>query len=74
MKKIYKNFTIVFVITILSKIVSFVSEVIIAYILGTSEKADAYSMIMGIHQVMYPMLSVGIWSIFLPKYKNKYFY
>lgn len=69
-KKIYKSFIIVLFITILSKIASFISELIIAYILGTSEKADAYSMIIGIHQVIYPMLSVGIWSVFLPKYKG----
>ena len=70
MKKIYKSFIIVLLITILSKVASFISEVIIAYILGTTQKADAYSMIIGIHQVIYPMLNVGIWSIFLPMYKK----
>lgn len=71
MKKIYKSFLIVLVMTILAKLASFVSEVIIASLLGTSAKADAYSMIIGIHQVIYPMLSVGIWSVFLPMYKKK---
>lgn len=70
MKKIYKSFIIVLLITILSKFASFISEIIIAYILGTTTKADAYSMIIGIHQVIYPMLNVGIWTIFLPMYKK----
>lgn len=71
MKKIVRSFSIVFIMTILAKIASFISEMVIAYILGTGEKADAYSMIIGIHQVIYPMLGVGIWSIFLPMYKKK---
>lgn len=71
MKKLFKGFIIVLLMTILSKIASFISEIIIASLLGTSPEADAYSMIIGIHQVIYPMLSVGIWSIFLPIYKKK---
>lgn len=70
MKKIYKSFMIVLIVTILSKIASFISEIVIAYILGTTQKADAYSIIIGVHQVIYPMLNVGIWSIFLPTYKK----
>lgn len=71
MKKLFKGFIIVLIMTILSKVASFISEIIIASLLGTSSEADAYSMIVGIHQVIYPMLSVGIWSIFLPIYKKK---
>ncbi len=70
MKKIYKNFTIVLLMTICAKFASFISELIIASLLGTTEKADAYSLIIGIHQMIYPMLNIGIWSIFLPIYKK----
>ena len=70
-KAVIKSFVIVLIMTILAKIASFISELIIAFLLGTSEKADMYSMIIGIHQVIYPMISVGIWSIFLPMYKKE---
>lgn len=71
MKKIAKGFSIILVMTILSKIASFLSEMVIAYLLGTSEQADTYSIIIGIHQVIFPMIGVGIWSVFLPYYKKK---
>ena len=71
MSSIVRNLKIVFLLTILAKIASFLSEVIIANYLGTSNKADAYSMIAGIHAVIYPMLGIGIWSIFLPKYQKQ---
>ncbi len=70
MKNIFKGLKIVFLLTILAKIASFISELVIAYFLGTTAQADAYSMINGIHIIIYPMLGVGIWSIFLPEYKK----
>ena len=56
--------------TALAKVASFLSELIIANFLGTTAEADAYSMISGIHSVIYPMLGIGIWSIFLPQYQK----
>jgi len=70
MKKMMNSIIIVSFCTIVSKVLSFLSEMIIANYLGTSMYADAYSMISGIHAVVYPMLGIGIWSIFLPEYKK----
>ena len=39
--------------------------------LGTTFQSDAYYMVNGIELVVYPMLSVGIWKVFLPIYKEK---
>jgi putative peptidoglycan lipid II flippase len=54
--------------SILAKLGAFITEAILAAYLGTSIQADAYYMIAGIQQVFYPMLSVGIWNVFLPEY------
>ena len=71
MKNLAKNVGIVLALTILGKVASFLSEMIIANFLGTTNQADAYSMISGIHYVIYPMLGIGIWSIFLPEYQKR---
>jgi putative peptidoglycan lipid II flippase len=54
--------------SILAKFGAFFTEAILAAHLGTSIQADAYYIIAGIQQVFYPMLSVGIWKVFLPEY------
>ncbi len=68
---IVKNFSIVFIIAILAKFIAFFTELIITFYLGTTYQADAFNMINGIHQVIYPMLSVGIWTVFLPEYNKQ---
>lgn len=61
---------VILIAMVASKFASFVSEAILAYYLGTSTTGDAYYMVSGIQQVLYPMLSVGIWKLFLPEYKK----
>jgi len=70
-KGILNNIIIVIAITILAKFVSFLANIVVAMYLGLSVESDAYSMLIGIHNVFYPMLSVGIWKIFLPEYNKK---
>lgn len=65
-----QNIKIVFFLILLAKIASFLSEIVIANSLGTSIDADVYSMVNGAYIVIYPMIGVGIWSGFLPKYKK----
>lgn len=70
-KKVFRGtITIVFV-GILAKITSFIAEAILAAYLGTTYQSDAYYMVNSIQMVIYPMLSVGIWKVFLPLYKEK---
>lgn len=68
---IVKNFSIVFIVAISAKFIAFFTELIITFYLGTTYQADAFNMINGIHQVIYPMLSVGIWTVFLPEYNKQ---
>ena len=69
-KRILKNVGVVFAILILAKIAAFANDAILAAFIGTSADADAFYMVLGIQQVIYPMLSVGIWKVFLPEYKK----
>ncbi|MBE6834741.1 MAG: murein biosynthesis integral membrane protein MurJ [Ruminococcaceae bacterium] len=70
-KKVFRGTIIVIIIGILAKLAAFLSETILAAYLGTNYKSDAYYMVSSIQQVVYPMLSVGIWKVFLPLYKEK---
>ena len=68
--RIFKGtITIVFV-GILAKFASFIAEAVMAAYLGTTSQSDAYYMIASVHAVVYPMMSVGIWKVFLPLYKR----
>lgn len=70
-RKLFKGTVTVSLMIFLAKIVSFVSETTLAYSLGNSEEADIYYTIIGIQQIIYPMISIGVWKIFLPEYKKK---
>lgn len=67
---IFKGTLIILMVSILTKFVSFIAEAVMAYYVGTTYKSDAYHMIAGVHTVIYPMLSIGIWKVFLPLYKS----
>lgn len=54
-----------------AKFASFISEAILAAYLGTTYQSDAFYMVTSIQNVIYPMLSVGIWKVFLPLYKER---
>ena len=69
--KVVKGTIIIVAVGILAKVSSFVAEAILAAFLGTTFKSDAYYMVSSIQAVIYPMLSVGIWKVFLPIYKEK---
>lgn len=57
--------------TILAKLIAFLQEAILAAYLGTNDISDAYYMVASIQAVFYPMLSIGIWKVFLPLYKER---
>ena len=61
---------VILLVAIASKLASFIVEAVLAAFLGASAIGDAYYMISGIQQVLYPMLSVGIWKVFLPQYEK----
>ena len=70
-KRVFRGTIIIVLIGILAKLAAFLSEAVLAAYLGTNYRSDAYYMVSSIQQVIYPMLSVGIWKVFLPVYKEK---
>ena len=70
-KRVFRGTVIIVLIGVLAKLTAFITEAILAAYLGTNYKSDAYYMVSSIQQVVYPMLSVGIWKVFLPIYKEK---
>ena len=69
-KRVFRGTVIIVLIGILAKLAAFLSEAVLAAYLGTNFRSDAYYMVSSIQQVVYPMLSVGIWKVFLPVYKE----
>ncbi len=67
----YKNFFIILCCSVCAKLLSYAVEVFLAASLGVSEKADALYMTIGVFNVLYPILDLGIWKVFLPEYKKK---
>lgn len=70
-KKVFRGTVIIVLVGILAKFTSFIAEAILAAYLGTTYQSDAYYMVSSVQAVIYPMLSVGIWKVFLPLYKEK---
>ncbi|MBQ7437654.1 MAG: murein biosynthesis integral membrane protein MurJ [Oscillospiraceae bacterium] len=68
--RIFRGTVIIVFVGILAKFASFISEAVMAAYLGTTYQSDAYYMISSIHGVVYPMMSIGIWRVFLPLYKS----
>ncbi len=70
-KRIFRGTLVIVFVSVLAKLAAFLSEAVNAGYLGTTFQSDAYYMVASIQQVLYPMLSVGIWKVFLPIYKDK---
>ena len=70
-KKVLRGTVIITLIGIIAKLFSFLSETVLAAYLGTTFQSDAYYMVSSIKDVIYPMLSVGIWKVFMPVYKDR---
>ena len=68
--KIFRGTIVIVFVGILAKVASFATEAILAAYLGTTYQSDAYYMVSSVQLVIYPMLSTGIWKVFLPLYKS----
>lgn len=69
--KIVRGTMVIILIGIVAKITSFIAEAILAAYLGTTFRSDAYYMVSSVQAVVYPMLSAGVWKVFMPLYKEK---
>lgn len=67
---VIRGTVVIVVVGIIAKFASFITEAVLAAYLGTTYESDAYYMVWSIHAVVYPMMSVGIWKVFLPLYKE----
>lgn len=63
-------FTVVFFL-IGSKILSFIIEMLTAYSLGASTDSDIYYVIYSVYSILSPMISIGIWKVYMPSYKER---
>lgn len=69
--KFLKSASIVIVYSLVAKFTSFFMELLVASNMGANNETDAFYMVYGIVQIIYPMISVGIWKVFLPEYKTR---
>ena len=70
-RTVFKASAVIFMVSVIAKLTAFLSEVLLAAYLGLTDESDAYYMVTGIQAVLYPMLSAGVWKVFLPIYKEK---
>lgn len=68
---IIKGTLILIVYYLAAKILSFMIEMLIAAKFGPCIETDAYYLVDGIILSLSPMLSVGIWKLFMPEYKSR---
>lgn len=69
-KLIFKGTAILVIYSLTAKFLSFLIELLIASKFGASMETDAYYLTYGIILSVFPMLSVGIWKVFMPEYKT----
>ena len=69
-RQVFRGTVVIVLVGILAKLSSFLAEAILAARLGTNATGDAYYMVTNIQYVIYPMLSIGVWKVFLPLYKT----
>lgn len=70
-KKVFRGTVIIVFVSVLAKLAAFISEAVNAAYLGTTYQSDAYYMVSSVIQAMCPVLSVAVWKVFLPVYKDK---
>lgn len=69
-KLIFKGTAVLVLYSLSAKFLSFLIELLIASKFGASMETDAYYLTYGIILSVFPMLSVGIWKVFMPEYKT----
>ena len=70
-KSILKSTIVVLACSVAAKILSYIWEASLAAYLGASDEADCFYMMLGIFNILYPVLDLGIWKVFMPIYKTK---
>ncbi len=68
--KLLRGTIVITIVGLLAKLAAFITEAILASYIGTTYQSDAYYTVMSLHDVVYPMMHIGIWQVFLPLYKG----
>lgn len=68
--KVFKGSIILVFFYVLAKILSFLVEMLIASNYGACFETDAYYLAEGIYMAFIPLISIGIWKVFMPEYKR----
>lgn len=66
----FKHIAIVGIVLLFSKLTAFIVEILLAYRLGADSESDALNVLFSLHNLLYPLISIGIWKVFLPQYIN----
>ena len=69
-KTILKGTAVLVLYSLSAKFLSFLIELLIASKYGATINTDAYYLTYGIILSVFPMLSVGVWKVFMPEYKT----
>lgn len=70
-KGIFSGIITVMLLSVIAKLLSFFIELIIAYRFGATKETDVYYLVYSITQIITPMITVGIWKVYMPAYKEK---
>lgn len=68
---IIKGVFIVVFFLIGSKVLSFFIEMLTAYSLGAGTESDIYYVVYSVYSIISPMISIGIWKVYMPSYKER---
>lgn len=69
--KFLGSISIIIFYTLSAKALSFIVELLLAIKFGANDQTDIFYMAYGIIQVLYPMISIGIWKVVMPEYKAR---
>lgn len=69
--KFVGNVLIITIYAIIAKVLSFVVELLLAVKFGANNQTDVFFMAYGIVQIIWPMITIGIWKVYMPEYKTR---
>lgn len=69
--KIIQGIFVVLSFSLIAKILSAIIELSVAYRFGATRETDVFYIVYGIIQALTPMITIGVWKVYMPVYKEK---
>ncbi|WP_279122463.1 murein biosynthesis integral membrane protein MurJ [Holdemania filiformis] len=69
--KIIQGILVVLSFSLIAKILSAIIELSVAYKFGATHETDVFYIVYGIIQTLTPMITIGVWKVYMPVYKEK---